>query len=122
MKLNDADTVANDLTLENVTASALTVTAGGAVKQDDGVTVKVTGLTDVTAGAGKDITLFNAGNELNKVAASGANIKLNDADTVPNDLTLENVTASALTVTAGGAVKQDAGVTVKVTGLTDVTA
>src|SRR5437868_7846968 len=121
VELNDADTAANDLTLENVTASALTVTAGGAVKQDAGVTVKVSGLTDVTSGPGKDITLFNAGSELSKVAASGANVKLNDADTAANDLTLESVTASALTVRGGGAVKPDVGVTVKVSGLTDVT-
>ncbi|HWV98578.1 MAG TPA: filamentous hemagglutinin N-terminal domain-containing protein, partial [Candidatus Acidoferrum sp.] len=123
VKLNDADTFANDLTLTNVTASSLTVTAGGNVTQTAGTGIIVTNLLDVTAGAGvKDITLANAGNELNLVRAQGRNVQLADADTFGNDLTLTNVTAANLIVTAGGNVNQTGGTGIVVSNLLDVLA
>ncbi len=79
------------ITLENVSATDLTVTAlDGDITQTAGKTVVATGATTLTATLG-DIVLTNALNDFATVTATAKNVSLADA----NALTLGDVTASA---------------------------
>jgi filamentous hemagglutinin family protein len=112
-------TGAGNVVLDNVTATSLAVdssAANGTVTQSGGKTLHVNGATAVNAGSG-DITLANAGDNFGSFGATttGA-VTVRDSGT----LGLDGITASTLTVNAGGAITQTSGV-VDVTGATAVT-
>lgn len=99
------------------TASSAALTTGGALTQSGAFTV--TGTTTLTAGAGNNITLTNAGNNFSGAVSvvSGNNVSLRDA----NALILGASTVSgALALTTGGALTQSGALTV--TGATSFTA
>ncbi|RYF37623.1 MAG: hypothetical protein EOO25_18820, partial [Comamonadaceae bacterium] len=102
--LNDA----NALVLgTSAVSGTLGVTTGGAITQTGAVVV--TGATTLTAGAGNNITLTNAGNNFAAVSVmSGNNVSLRDS----NALVLgASSVGGALSVTAGGAITQTGAIT-----------
>lgn len=98
----------NALILDTVTATgAIMVNAGGAVTQN-GVS-KITAIQTATITAtGQNIDLSNDNNFLSTFVATGAAVSVKDA----NAIELGAITASTLTVEAGGAVSQSAGAAV----------
>ncbi|MEN6411879.1 MAG: hypothetical protein ABFC84_03815 [Veillonellales bacterium] len=109
----------NGITLDDITAGSLNLTAHGAVSQTGvGNKVIVTGATAVDAN-GSIITLNNADNDFGSFGAKGSAVTVNDA----SGITLDDITASSLNLTAHGAVSQTGtGNKVIVTGATAVTA
>ena len=107
---------ANSIVLNAVNASSLTVNTSvgnGAVTQS--APLLVTGATAINAGTGP-VTLANPANNFGSVGAIGGNVTLSDS----NALSLDAINAAVLTVTAGGAVTQNAAA--HVTGNTLVNA
>ncbi len=99
------------------TAGSASLTTGGAITQSGAVTV--TGTTSLTAGAGNNITLTNAGNDFTDAVSvvSGNNVSLRDA----NALILGASTVSGtLGVTTAGALTQSGAL--NVTGTTTLAA
>ena len=110
---------ANNVTLEanaggvaingKITASSLIVSAGGDVTQTAAVDVG-DGSVALTVGAGKNVTLNDAGNKIGSVMVNGAiddvagTVKVTDSD---GTLALDVIKAANLEVTAAGAVSQN---------------
>jgi trimeric autotransporter adhesin len=86
------------------------ITTNGAITQSGAVTV--TGVTTLSAGAGNDITLDNAGNNFSSIGvASGNNVALTDVDALTlNASTVSgNFSANAADLTVGGTVVSTGG-------------
>ena len=116
-----------DLALGNVTATGTgdagtvsVTTRGGAISQQNGTAVTAPGAATFTAQneAGSttyDITVENPNNAFGSVGATGKDVKIQETDGVA----LNAISASKLTVTANGAISQNAAA--EVTGATSVT-
>ncbi|RCS49413.1 hypothetical protein DTL42_12875 [Bremerella cremea] len=110
-------TDANAIELGEISASKLTVEAGGAITQTAGEKVVVAGETALST-SGFAITLTNAGNDFGgSVDVAGAEVLLTDT----NAIELGEISSSKLTVEAGGAITQTAGEKVVVAGETTLT-
>ena len=98
---------ANDLYLGATSAGPLTMTVGGNLTQSAGAIV--TGATTVTAGSGA-VMLTHPDNNFVSVAvsATGQAVSVTDA----NALDLGAITASSLTVNAGGSITQSGAIAV----------
>ena len=105
VSITDKDGVA----LDAINATTLTVKAGGAVTQNAAATVS--GATSVDA-KGFAVTLTNAGNDFGSVGVTGGEIGGAVSIVDVNAVVLDAITASSLTVKAGGAVTQNAAATV----------
>ena len=112
----------NAIVLGNVTATSLSVGAGGAVTQSAGTSVVVSGNTSIVA---TDITLDSATNDFADTSAageldvSGASVAISDVD----GINLGTVAATSLTLNVGGSVTQTGGgQAVAVTGATTINA
>jgi filamentous hemagglutinin family protein len=100
-------------TLGNVTASAFTLSSGGAVSQTPGAALVVSGPSSVTTSS--TITLANDGNNfVGPVTLSGSRVDIHDGT---GGITLGNVSGSVVLITAtmppagGQAISQVAGTT-----------
>ena len=116
---NISITEADATALNAVTATGtLTVNAGGAVTQNGAA--NVSGAATVTAkdasNAAQNITLTQENNTFGSIGATGANVQITESDAVA----LGVINASALTVTAGGAVSQVANTALTVSDATTV--
>ncbi len=105
-------TVEEDSAMELAGSSAadtLTLTSIGAMTDAGGSDTTVTGATVLTAGAGNDITLDEAGNDFDTVqVVSGDNVSIQDT----NALVVAGITAtSEVTLQTGAALTQTAGIT-----------
>src|SRR5215210_4660073 len=91
----------NALVLADVSAKSLDVTASGAIAQSAGDNVQTADSTSLDPGAGNDVTLTNAGNDVDDLTVeSGRNVAYADAGT---SLTLAGVSVTGtLTVNANG--------------------
>lgn len=104
--------------LGEISATQLTVNAGGAISQTVGEHVVVSGETSLTA-TGFNITLSNSDNDFGgSVDVTGSKVTL--ADT--NAIELGEMSATDLTVNAGDAITQSASEKVVVTGETFLSA
>ncbi|HET7410513.1 MAG TPA: hypothetical protein VFJ13_09960 [Paracoccaceae bacterium] len=123
----DSGTGSTEFTVgETRVAGALTVMAGGVIRQDAGGSVAVDGRTSLTAGGA--IALGNAANNfdadavtpdaVDEVDATGTNVALGDRDAIA----LGAITADSLTVNAGGSITDTPGKGITVTGATSMTA
>lgn len=96
---------ANAIELGEISASMLSVEAGGAVTQTDGESIVVTSATEIKT-TGHAVTLTNATNDFGgSIDVVGNNVMLTDVSKIE----LGEIAASTLTVTAGGDVTQTAG-------------
>ena len=94
-------------------AGTLGVATAGAITQAGGSALAVTGATSLSAGAGNDITLAEAGNNFSTLSASGRNLTLRDT----NALQLGTTSAAGtLAVTTGAALSQTAGSAISAAG------
>ena len=118
MSIADAD----DIDLGGVSASVLTLTAGGAVTDSGASTITTTNITTT----GDAVTLNDGGNDFQGVVnvgttdagSSAANVTLTDI----NGIVLGAVTANGLSVTAGGDVLDTAGSAIIALGATSIVA
>ncbi|MHC2068061.1 beta strand repeat-containing protein [Bremerella sp. T1] len=109
------------ITLGNVQTLNLTVDSQAGVAQQAMTTLDIGGITTVKAGDGKDVTLFNAGNDFTgavSVSSDGgtpATVKILDADT----LLLGNIEADMLQLEATtGNITQAMGTALDIEGTT----
>ncbi|MEO1491941.1 MAG: hypothetical protein AAFV19_07290, partial [Pseudomonadota bacterium] len=122
---------ATSATVDDLSAATLSITTtAGAITQNTGSSVVVSGTTTLSAGGAFDVALDQSGNDFDSdgsgdaVNASGTNVTLTDADAI----VLGDIDAAGtLTVTAGGAISNDgdgavAGDDVDVAGVTSLTA
>jgi hypothetical protein len=106
--LNDT----NAIVLGTTSAANLTVTANGAIPQDSGSTINVSGTTTLNSSSASAITLNGTTNDFGTVNATGGDVTLNDTGAI----VLGTTSAGNLTVTAGGAITQASGSSINVSG------
>ena len=102
-------------------SGTLAVTAAGTITQAN--VLGVTGTTNLTAGAGNDIALINAGNNFTGGVriVSGLNVSLQDTDAIVlGNASGASTVSGTLSVTSNGAMTQAGAMTV--TGTTSLTA
>ena len=109
----------NEIEIARITAETLTVSAGGNIEQSrtPDTQINVAGATTLTAGA-NDILLDAEGNDFNTVSATGDEVALGDI----NEITLDEISGSALQVTAGDDIDQTATGSLLITGTVDLQA
>ncbi|MGM8227528.1 filamentous hemagglutinin N-terminal domain-containing protein [Cellvibrio sp. ARAG 10.3] len=113
----------NDIALESSgTLGSLIVNAAGAITNPTALqSLRVSGLTELSAGAASDITLDSASNNFNNVLVTRArNVSLRDSNAITLGQDGRNFSFSNnLTVNAGGNITQ-AGNALEVSGLTSL--
>ncbi len=100
----------DDIKLDAITATSLTIIALGDITQAAGSTVTINGLFSLD---GDDIVL-DGNNTFGSVELKGSNVEIDSS----GDIELETITATTLTVTTpSGNITQQAGTNIKVNGL-----
>ncbi len=116
-------TTPDGLTIGDVDAAALTVSAADVIDQEVGSSIVVSGLADFTT-TGDTVKLIENGNNFGSVAvdttggmSAAVDVEITDA----NGLALGDISAASLTVIAGGDVTQVQTTTISVAGTTTLT-
>ncbi|WDI43637.1 hypothetical protein [Bremerella sp. P1] len=119
--------VGGAMVLRDITAPMLDLTTGGAISQESGTSLLISGMTTIEVAAAKDVDLSETGNEFGSISVNATSMDYagtvtiydsgnDNADAMPNTaddgILLKDIYADMLTVTAvgtAGAIVQDTG-------------